>query len=279
MAAVPDNAGDYDPAHQFHQRMLQAVNADILDDDLEKFVNHLGEFGNLIFFHPERLDDAMASDGFVQDVGDLGHRLLICRAQFAKFLAEVEYRYNGHGHEDQRDKRQLPVEVEDDKQQPENLKQILEDADNGTGDRHLDQGGVVYHPSDKLTSGGVMEKGDWQGVNVCKDLFPHISDDTLPNGVQSKGISVVKDSFEKKNRSQGKRENVKQLLFLAEKYFIKERLDDICLRRAKGRNQYHAGHGNDQFTFVGLKELQKPICEFFVAHDNYGVGKAWVGCM
>ena len=125
MAAIKYDGRNPDAAKRLHERRLQAVHFDILDNYPEKFVHQFRKSPFLIFFHAKGLYDPLAGDGLVQGVGDEGDGLLIGIAQFSKFPAEVNDGEKGDGQRKDGKEGHLPVEVKNDPHQADNLKKVL----------------------------------------------------------------------------------------------------------------------------------------------------------
>jgi hypothetical protein len=62
---------------------------------------------HLPVLHPERFDDAVAGDGFVQNVLDLGQLVLSAARRAAHLPADFSRRIQNHGNEQQQHPRQL----------------------------------------------------------------------------------------------------------------------------------------------------------------------------
>ena len=210
VAAEPDDQGDGDAADELHQRVLHAAEAGVLDDDREEGADLVAEALALVLFAAEGLDDAVAGDGLVEDVGDVGGLLLGPGAQLAEDPAELDDRVGGDRQDDEGEHRQLPVHVEDDAEEDDDLEEVAQGADQGVGDRLLHQGDVGDDARDQGPGRHVVEERQRLAVDMLEDLDPQVADDRLADLFEEKVVEIVADALEEEDQDDDQRQDVEE---------------------------------------------------------------------
>ena len=111
-AAVPQRAGNGDAAQELHQRRQHRQHARHLQVGAEQRRRGALELGRLAALGAERLDDAVAGEGFAGDVRHVLLRLLAPARHGAHALAEADDRIDHQRRRGHADQRQLGVVVE-----------------------------------------------------------------------------------------------------------------------------------------------------------------------
>ena len=124
VAAEPDDQGDCHTADEFHERVLHAAEAGILDGYRVERVYLIAKTPTLIFFPAEGLDDSVAGNRLIEDVCDIGGLFLGFGAQFAEDPAEFDDGKRGDRQNYEGKHGKFPVHAEDNGKEDHNLEKI-----------------------------------------------------------------------------------------------------------------------------------------------------------
>jgi hypothetical protein len=112
-AAVPQRAGDRDPAEELHERRQQRQHARHLEVGAEQRPRDALEFRRFTRLGAERLDDAVPGEGLGRNVRDVLLRFLAPARDGADALAEPDQRVDDQRRRRHAQQRQLRVVVEE----------------------------------------------------------------------------------------------------------------------------------------------------------------------
>ena len=117
-----------------------------LHDDLEESVVFGGKPAGFVILHGKGLYDAIARDGFLEQGGNGPHSNLALDAELTEFLPEFDDGNTGKGEDDEGDRRQPPVLIEDHPGEGDDGNGFFEDGGYGVGNSPLDEGDVIGEP-------------------------------------------------------------------------------------------------------------------------------------
>ena len=127
-ATDPYNRRDPESPKGLHHGGREGSNLLNLHVDPEETFVFDTESAFFIVLHPEGLDDTNPGDGLVDQHGQIPDRFLASRAELEEFPPKGHDGIDGDGKDQHGDTRQLPVAVEDDKDEPDDGEEIPQQA-------------------------------------------------------------------------------------------------------------------------------------------------------
>src|SRR5579872_183771 len=149
-------------------------------------LRRFAEAVDLEFLHRERLHDADAANGFLENRRHIGHALLRAMRRPAQTESEMHDRPDQKRRDDQRDQRELGIRDQDVNQQADERDRLLEEIAHVRRNRGLNLIGVGNESADHLAGRALREESMALIDDVLVQLVPQIA-----NGRQSDLLKTI----------------------------------------------------------------------------------------
>jgi hypothetical protein len=166
-------------------------------------VRCLAEAQQLPKLHVEGFNDAVAGDGFVQDVLNVGELVLPAARGAANIAADAEDRSGGDQAEERQNPRQAPTERDHDDHHEGEREELLQEIRQDRRRCVLDALNVVDERRKQRTGGVFLEESDRPAQDGLVQVVAHVGDHAETGVVRQIGAGVVADAFQQRGGDEG----------------------------------------------------------------------------
>lgn len=157
----------------------------------------------LILFHAEGLDNPDAGNRFLQNRIQLGAPLLYPGAPAANLGTELHDRQDRHRQDEQRQQRELPLDQEQQRNEPNDVEGLSERVAEQLGRRVAKTFDIRVETRHDLARWTADEKVEGQGVQVRVQIVPDVSLNPLRHVPQLQLLNVDQRAFRHKDDKKG----------------------------------------------------------------------------
>ena len=195
IAAHEEQQRNGDGADGVHQGRAERGGADGAKVGAEQALGGATEAQGLPEFHAEGLHDAIAGDGFVQDVVDLGELVLPAAGGVADAAADAMHRDHDERNEQQQHPGQLAAEQDNHDGGEDQGKELLQEL--GQHGRHgsLHALDVVDQRGEQRAGGEAVKEGDGAAEDGVVEVVAQVGDQSEAGVIHQVGAGVVEQSL------------------------------------------------------------------------------------
>ncbi len=196
VAADPEECRDGDGADEVHQRRGDGLSAHGAEVGAEEFLRCLAEANELPELHVEGLHDAIAGNGFVKDVLDVGEFVLAAAGGAADIAADADNGPGGDGAEGRQHPGEAAAEGDDDDHHAGQGADLLQEIRQDGGGGVLDALDVVDERREQRSGGVLLEERNRAAQDGLVEVVAHVGDHAESGVVREVGSGVVAEALE-----------------------------------------------------------------------------------
>ena len=229
-------------------------------DEAAQHLRGAAETAELVILTAEHLDHLLAFDGFLQHVHHVAERAQRLARHAPQALGDQAHRERDGRSDDQCDQRELPVEIEQPRQQPDDGNRIPDQHREHRGRRAGHAGDVVGHLRKQRARSVVVEVAGGQAHQAREHRRAQVEHHLVRHPVQAVRRAEGEDAADqehaddrrgKVDRQPGRRAALRETT-------VEQRLDQRREQRLGGRGRHHAEHREREQLRVGPHIRQQP---------------------
>ncbi len=202
LTAEGEQGGDADGADGVHERGADGLDADGAEVGAEEAFGGAAEALDLPALHAEGFDDAVAGDGFVEDVLDLGELVLPLARGAADAAADFAGGEQDDGDEEEDDPGEPAAVDDDDAGEEEEGEDLLERVAEDAGHGGLDALDVVDEGGEEGAGGVLLEERHGAAHDGVVEVVAEVGDHAEAGVVDEVGAGVVGDGLDEGGRDE-----------------------------------------------------------------------------
>src|SRR6187402_3504 len=206
-ASDPEQESDGYRTDRIHQWRRDGLDAYRFEVGTEEAARGCTEARHLPAFHAEGLHDAVARDGFIQDVLDLCELVLAASSRLAHATTDPPRRRDDDGNEKQKDPRHAATNNDRDRDHKNEGEDLLEKFTQHARHRHLDTLDVIDECGKQRTGAMFLEERDRPAQDRVVEVVAKVCDHAEAGIVHKICTGVVANSLDHRRDHQRKRNN------------------------------------------------------------------------
>ena len=212
---------------------------------------------DFIVLPDKQTDQPDGYDHFLQHGSNFGSPLLHRAAGLAQFRAENFHGFRHHRHGNQRQQRQLPVQVKHGDQRADQRQRFRGQFDDVLRQHPLQGGDIVGHVAENFAGLAAVEIGNGQALKLPEQMLAQVNDHLLADEGHQIRLAIDKKTPQGKYDHDAGGNGVEQHFILIDQYSIDHIPHDPGHVQAGRGRQDHAGNCHQGLWNIGLEILQQ----------------------
>ena len=251
VTADPQDDCDGDRREELNGRRQQARQLHVLHLGLEIQLVLSAETLDLVALAHEGLDDAHRRDAFLQQRVDVGKPFLNDRARLLELSSKDLHRLSDERHGDERDQRELPVEIEHEHDGTDEDRGLRHEFDELVDERVLQRLHVVRHVAHDLPCLMAVEVGERHALELLEERLADVDDDTLSDKGNEVTLPIIEHAAEEEDDDDAARDEVEHRHVALHEHLVDHVLDDPRHIEVRPCRQHDARDSGGELLHIG----------------------------